>query len=219
MELAVLGAGLACHGTEQAKDRERLESAAGEASTLNAFLTIAGHAKQAVGDQPPAESLLAKVEEKAKIFDDYVNLARTRKAEGADEAAARLYAKAARYCSGMDATVACAKDYDEILGNQLAAKNVLKDAETDCQLPKDFAALAADFKDLFGDDAKASELMERAVDFAMIGEENLDLAKGYRNLLGGQARALRPCIWPTRHRRRARQPRRAGAAARCTGDA
>ena len=218
MELAVLGAGLACHGTEQAKDRERLESAAGEASTLNAFLTIAGHAKQAVGDQPLAESLLAKVEEKAKIFDDYVNLARTRKAEGADGAAARLYAKAARYCSGMDATVACAKDYDEILGNQVAAKKVLNDTETDCQLPNDFAAPAAGFKDLLGDDAKASELMDQAVDFVMIGEENLHLAKGYWNLLGGQARALRLCIWPACHRRRARQPRRAGAA-RCAGDA
>jgi hypothetical protein len=75
LELAALGVGLACNGTYRAKGRERLESAAGEASKLNAFLTIAGHGKEALGDQAQVESARPKVDGKAA---------------GADEAAARF---------------------------------------------------------------------------------------------------------------------------------
>jgi hypothetical protein len=75
LELAALGVGLACKGTDRAKGRERLESAAGEASKLNAFLTIAGHGKEALGDQAQVESARPKVDGKAA---------------GADEAAARF---------------------------------------------------------------------------------------------------------------------------------
>lgn len=190
MELATLGASLARTGTDADKGREMLEKAANEASKLNEFLTISGYAKEALGDDALAASLLAKVEEKAKGLDDYVNLARTLKADGAADAARDFYAKAARYCEDMDQTVAYAKGMIEILEDRDGARKTLEDAETDCQFPKDFAALAAGYKEVFDDAEKVAELMDQAAEFAMSGEENLDLAKGYWGLMGDKDKAV-----------------------------
>ncbi len=190
MELAALGASLARTGQDAAKGREMLENAAGDASKLNEFLTISGYAKEALGDEELAASLLAKVEEKANTLDDYVNLAKTLKGEGADEAASSFYAKAARYCEDMEQTVAYARGMIDILEDKDGARKTLEDAETDCQFPKDFASLAGGFKDMFDDGDKVAELMEQAADFAMSGEENLDLAKGYWSLMGDKDKAV-----------------------------
>ncbi|KAA6185400.1 hypothetical protein F2Q65_08995 [Thiohalocapsa marina] len=190
MEFAALGASLARTGSDVDKGREMLEKAAGEASKLNELLTISGYAREALGDEALAAALLAKVEEKAKTLDDYLDLVKTLKAEGADEAAAQFYAKAARYCDDLDATVAYARGYQDLLGDAAGAKKVLEDAETDCQFPKDFAALATGFKELLGDQAKVADLMEQAGEFAMSGEEFLDLARGYWNLLADKDKAV-----------------------------
>ena len=189
LEVAALGASLARTGTDADKGRELLEQAAGDASKLNEYLTISGYAKGALGDEALAASLLAKVEEKAKTMDDYVNLAKTLKAEGAGDAAAGFYAKAARHCDDMVATAAYARGYVDIFGDKDAAKKVLDDAETDCQFPKDFAALGAGYKELFDDDAKVAELMEQAAEYAMSGDEFVDLGQGLWTLLGDKDKA------------------------------
>jgi len=190
MEFATLGASLARTGTDADKGREMLEKAASDASQLNEFLIISGYAKEALGDEALAASLLAKVEEKAKGFDDFVNLAKRLQAEGAVDAAKDFYAKAARYCEDMDQTVAYAKGKIDILEDKEGAKKILDDAETDCQFPKDFAALAAGYKAMFEDTDKVAELMDQAADFAMSGEENLDLAKGFWELMGDKDKAV-----------------------------
>ncbi len=189
MEKAALGASLARTGVDADKGRALLEEAAGEASKLAELLTISGYAKEVLGDEALAASLLAKVEEKAKTLPDYLDLAKTLVAEGNAEAARGFYAKAARHVDGLDQTVLYAKGYSEIFSDTDAARKVLEDAETDCQFPKDFSALAAGFKELFDDGDKVSELMEQAAEFAMSGEENLDLAKGYWNLLGDKEKS------------------------------
>jgi hypothetical protein len=190
LEKAALGASLARTGTDPAKGRALLDEAAGEAKQLNELLTISGYAKEALGDEALAASLLARVETKVKGLPDYLDLARTLKAQGAEAAARDFYKKAARHLDGMADTVAYAKGYLAVFADQAAARKVLEDAETDCQFPKDFAALAAGFKELFDDNAKVSALMEQAAEFAMSGEEHLDLARGYWDLLGDQSRAV-----------------------------
>ncbi len=189
MEKAALGASLARTGVDADKGRALLEEAAGEATKLGDILAISGYAKEALGDEALAASLLAKVEEKAKTLSDYVDLAKNLVAEGNAEAARGFYNKAARHVEGLDDTVAYAKGYKAIFGDEAAARKVLEDAETDCQFPKDFSVLAAGFKAMFDDDEKVKELMEQAAEFAMSGEENLDLGKGYWNLLGDQEKS------------------------------
>lgn len=190
MEKAALGASLARTGTDADKGRALLEEAAGEAKQLGELLTISGYAREALGDEALAASLLAKVEEKAKGLADYMSLAKTLAGEGAADAARDFYQKAARHLDGMDDTVAYAKGYLDVFSDQAAARKVLEDAETDCQFPKDFAALAAGFKEVFDDGDKVSELMDQAAEFAMSGEENLDLARGYWNLLADKAKSV-----------------------------
>ena len=146
LEKGALGASLARTGTDAEKGRALLEEAAGEAKQLNEILTLSGYAKEALGDEALAASLLAKVESKAKGLADYQELAQTLAAQGAADAARDLYKKAARHLDGMGDTVAYAKGYLEVFEDKAAARKVLEDAETDCQFPKDFAALAAGFK-------------------------------------------------------------------------
>ena len=190
MEKAALGASLARTGTDADKGRALLEEAAGEAKQLGEFLTISGYAKEALGDEALAASLLAKVEAKAKGLADYLSLAKTLAGEGAADAARDFYKKAARHLDGMGDTVIYAKGYLDVFSDQAAARKVLEDAETDCQFPKDFAALAAGYKEVFDDSDKVSELMDQAAEFAMSGEENLDLARGYWNLLADKAKSV-----------------------------
>ncbi len=190
MELATLGAALARTGVDVDKGREMLEKAAGEASKLDEFLIISGYAKEALGDEELAASLLAKVEAKATDLADYVDLAKTLAEDGSIDAARGFYAKAARHLDGMPDTVEYAKGFISIFDDKDGAKKVLDDAGMDCQFPKDFAALAAAFKEVLGDDAKVAELMDQAADYAMSGEENLDLAKGYWQLLADKDKAV-----------------------------
>lgn len=189
LEFAALGASLARTGADATKGRALIEQAAGDAKKLNEFLTIAGYAKEALGDEALAAGLIAKVEAQAKTLPDFIDLAGKLKAEGAVDAAAALYAKAARHCDDLPATVAYAQGHVAIFGNQAATKKVLDDAETDSQFPKDFAALAGGYKTLLNDDAKVADLMEQAAGFAMSGEEYLDLARGYWTLLQDAAAA------------------------------
>jgi len=190
LEKAALGASLARTGTDAAKGRALLEEAAAEAKQLDEILTLSGYAKEALGDEDLAASLLAKVESKAKGLADYLELAKTLMGQGAADAARGFYQKAARHLDGMADTVAYAKGYLEVLDDQAAARKVLEDAETDCQFPKDFAALAEGFKALFDDQAKITELMDQAAEFAMSGEENLDLGRGYWTLLADKPKAV-----------------------------
>lgn len=189
LEKAALGASLARTGTDAAKGRALLEESAGEAKQPSEILALSGYAKEALGDEALAASLLAKVESKAKGLADYLDLARTLNAQGTAEAARDLYSKAARHLDGIAETVAYAKGYLEVFGDQDAARKVLAEAETDCQFPKDFAVLADGFKQLFDDGARVSELMDQAAELAMSGEENLDLGRGYWTLLADKAKS------------------------------
>ena len=190
LEFATLGASLARTGTDAAKGRQLLEQAAGDASKPDEILTISAYAKEALGDDALAASLLEKVTGQAKTLADYIDLAKKLTAAGAAAPAAELYAKAARHCDDLEATVAYAAGYRDIFGDAAKARKVLEDAETDCQFPKDFAALAAGFKAQLGDDAKVRELMEQAAEFAMSGEELVDLGRGWWTLAADRERAV-----------------------------
>ncbi len=146
MEKAALGASLARTGLDPEKGRALIEEAAGEAKQLGEFLTLAGLAKEALGDASLATTLLGKVEERAKTLGDYLNLAKTLVSEGSREAARDLYRKAERHVDGMDDRVAYARGFMEIFDDPAGARQILDNAETDCQFPKDFAALAGRFR-------------------------------------------------------------------------
>ena len=190
MEKAALGASLARTGLDPDKGRTLLEEAAGEAKQLNEFLTLSGFAKEALGDEALAVTLLAKVEERAKTLADYLNLAKTLAAEGNPDAARDFYKKAERHLDGMEDRVAYARGFIESFDDAAAARKVLEDAETDCQFPKDFAALAAGFRSVLNDGDKVAELMEQAAEFAMSGEENRDLAIAYWELMGDRDKSV-----------------------------
>lgn len=190
LETAALGASLARTGTDPAKGRALLEAAGAQAKQPAEILTVAGYAREALGDEALAASLLARVESKIKGLADYLGLAKTLSAQGAADQARDFYKKAARHLDGLDDTVAYAKGYLEVFADPTAARKILEDAETDCQFPKDFAALAAGFKSLFDDGGKVGELMDQAGEFAMSGAEHLDLARGYWDLLQDRPKAV-----------------------------
>ena len=60
MEKAMLGASLARTGTAPAKGRALIEEAAGEAKKLGEFLTLSGYAREALGDEALAATLLVQ---------------------------------------------------------------------------------------------------------------------------------------------------------------
>ncbi len=191
MEKAALGASLARTGLDPEKGRALIEEAAGEAKQLGEFLTLAGLAKEALGDASLAATLLGKVEERAKTLGDYLNLAKTLVSAGSRESARDLYRKAERHLDGMDDRVAYARGFMEIFDDPAGARQILDNAETDCQFPKDFAALAAGFKSILDDSDKVAEqLMEQAAEFAMSGEENRDLGLAYWELMADRDKSV-----------------------------
>ncbi len=182
-EFSALGHSIAKLLGDKDKARELLDKAADEANSAEEYLTLAHYAKEDLEDKELANNFIAKVDEQCKTFDDFANLAKQLAEQGNTEAGKTLYTKAARFCGDVPATVSYAEGAKNIFQDDEWARQILDDAETDCQFPKEFVQLAGGYKNLFDDKDKVSELMEQAKDFAMTGEENMDLAEGYWSLL------------------------------------
>ncbi len=175
---------------DQDKAREYLEKAAAEVTQPEDLLTLARIAAEDLKDEELAQSLVAKVEEKAKSLEDFAALARKVKEAGDESTARMLLDKAARFVDGIPQTVEYAKLYVELFDDKDKAREILEEAETDCQFTKQFVELAAGFKALLGDQSKVDELMEQAAEFCMTGEEYADLADGYWRLQGDKDKAV-----------------------------
>lgn len=171
------------------KAAELLRRAADEASALGDFLKIAGYARADLNDDALAGELLAKVEEKAKDFQAYKDLAAAVAENGDTDTAKGFYKKAARYCDDIPATVDYARGWKELFDDEASARSTLDDAEMDCQFTKEFVALSTGYQQLFDDTDKVNELMDQAAEFAMTGEEQADLAVGYWDLLQDKEKA------------------------------
>ena len=171
------------------KAREYLLKAADETNEPSELLSMSNLAQQDLDDEELGKSLLTKVEEKAKTFDDYLSLVKSLK-DGGDENASKLFfKKAARFCDDVSATVGYAQQILELYDDSEWARQTLDDAEIDCQFTKDFVALASGYKNLFSDEEKMRELMQQAEDFCMTGEEQIDLAEGFWTLLQNKEKA------------------------------
>lgn len=189
-EFAALGHSLATVYGDRDKGAELIEKGAGEAKTQADFLLFAKYAKD-VGNDSLAQSMQAKIEEKAKSVADYRALAESVIKElGDKETAKALYKKGARYCGDVPTTADYAKGMIELFDDSAAARKILDDAETDCQFTKDFTALAGAYKDLFNDGEKVASLMEQAEEFAMTGEENMVLAEAYWKLMQAREQSV-----------------------------
>ncbi len=105
------------------------------------------------------------------------------------EFAKEAYKKAARHCDDSSLTVAYARGWKELFGDDAQARKLLDDAAGESQFTKDLATLAIGFKEILGDDAKAAELMQQAEEYCMSGEEQVYLAEGKIRVQGDHAGA------------------------------
>lgn len=131
----------------------------------------------------------ARLEESCKSLDEYRDLATRIKADGDDEAARAVYAKAERYLTDVASRVDYAAGAKRIFDDAGLAAGILRGIEGDCQFPAEFIALARGYKAVLDDDSRVGELLEQGAEFAMTGEEHLDLASGYLELRGDREAA------------------------------
>lgn len=104
-EFIAYATSVARHLGEIDKAREYLEKAASETSEPGELLSMSNLAQQELGDEKLGQSLLARVEEKIKTLQDYLDLAGSLKNAGDEEASRNFFKKAARFCDDVSATV------------------------------------------------------------------------------------------------------------------
>lgn len=173
---------VAVHLGDEERARVCADKAAGDARTATEHLALAALAEDVLGASELAEQQRAAVESTVKDLAGLSKLTNELIASGNHDAAVSVYKKGARYCDDMQATVAYAKQTIELFEDPAWAREVLQEAEMECQFTKDFVLLAQAFQDLLDDKDTVTNLLEQAAEFCMTGEEHVDLADGYWRL-------------------------------------
>ncbi len=146
------------------------------------WAVLAGLAESKLGDSDLANSLYARIEGDCNTVEAYLELARSMVDNGDPGSARALYGKAERYCEDIGQTVDFAGGALSVFQDSEWAKDILEEAETDAQFPRQFVQLAEGFKSLLNDDDKVDALLEEGLEFAMSGDEYIDLGDGYWDL-------------------------------------
>jgi len=181
MEFAAVGQAWAKLLNKSEKAGALLQQAAAEVQARSDKLTLV-QAAVACGADELAQSLLEQVTQSCKTLEDYAELADILQQRGDQDKARALFATANKFCDDIASTVRYAKTAGELFQDPELQRNILEQAETDCQFPKEFVQLATGYYQLLADSAKVDELLEQGTEFAFSGSEHLDLALGYLQL-------------------------------------